>query len=90
MANLKQSKKRARQDLRKRTVNKRNLSIIKTFIKNFRKLINSGNFDAATKNYSLVVSKIDKGVAKGVYHRNKASRLKSRLNSKLKSFKIGM
>ena len=69
MANLKQSKKRARQDLRKRTVNKRNLSIIKTFIKNFRKLINSGNFDAATKNYSLVVSKIDKGVAKGVYQK---------------------
>lgn len=84
MANLKQSKKRARQDLKKRLINKRNLSIIRTNIKKFLNLINLSYFSEAAESYPNLVSIIDKGVAKGVIHRNKASRLKSRLNNKLR------
>ena len=84
MANLKQSKKRARQDLKKRLINKRNLSIVKTSVKNFLKLISLSKIDLAIQNYSHVVSVIDKSVSKGVVHKNKAARLKSRLNSKLR------
>ncbi|HFL8819456.1 MAG TPA: 30S ribosomal protein S20 [Candidatus Azoamicus sp. OHIO2] len=84
LANLKQSKKRARQDLKKRLINKRNLSIVKTSVKNFLKLISLSKIDLAIQNYSHVVSVIDKSVSKGVVHKNKAARLKSRLNSKLR------
>lgn len=84
VANLKQSKKRARQDLKKRLINKRNLSIIRTHIKKFLNLINLAQFDVAVKIYPSLVSIIDKGVAKGVFHKNRASRLKSRLNNRLR------
>ena len=84
MANLKQSKKRVRQDIKKRAFNKRNLSIVRTNIKKFLKLINVGDYNSANKILPDVISKIAKGAAKGVIHKNKASRLKSRLYKKLK------
>ncbi len=87
MANLKQSKKRARQTLKKTFFNKRNLSIVKTSIKKFFSLIRLSKVDLAYKYYPKVVSHVDKGVSKGVVHKNTASRLKSRLNNKLRFFK---
>lgn len=84
MANLKQSKKRARQDIKKHIINKRNLSIVKTSIKKFLKLVNSNFKELAYTSYTVIVAKIDKCVAKGIFHKNKGSRLKSNLNNKLK------
>lgn len=89
LANLKQSKKRARQDLKKRAFNKINLSIVKNSIKKYLRSIKSGDLNSIFSLYSDVVSKIDKGAAKGVIHKNKASRIKSRLNSKF-MFNKGM
>lgn len=89
MANLKQSKKRVRQDIKKRLINKSNFSMVRTYIKKFLKLIDIKDFKLASKDYPSLVSKIDKSVCKGIFHKNKASRLKSRLNIKLKSI-IGM
>lgn len=85
MANLKQSKKRVKQDIKKRFINKSNLSQVKTYIKKFLKLIEIKDFKLGSKYYPLLVSKIDKSVCNGVFHKNKASRLKSRLNAKLRS-----
>jgi len=87
LANLKQSKKRVRQDKKKRFLNKSNLSMVRTYIKKFLKLISIKDFKLASKDYPLLVSKIDKSVCKGIFHKNKADRLKSRLNLKLKSLK---
>lgn len=89
MANLKQSKKRAKQDKVRRIVNKSNLSMIRTYIKKFLKLISLKEFKLASEKYKILVSKIDKGVCKGFYKKSKASRVKSRLNYKLK-FAKGM
>lgn len=84
MANIQQSKKRARQDLKKRVVNKRNLSIVKTVMKKFSKLVKTADYESASKLYPFLASKLDKSVSKGVFHKNKAARLKSRFNKKLK------
>ncbi len=84
MANLKQSKKRARQDKIRRVINKSNLSTIRTYIKKFLKLVSLKDVRLASEKYRFLVSKIDKGAQKGLYKKSKASRIKSRLNSKLK------
>lgn len=83
MANLKQSKKRVKQDLKKRSFNKINLSIVKNSVKKYLRAIKNGYDGSFFKLYSDVVSKIDKSAAKGVIHKNKAARIKSRLSSKV-------
>ncbi len=83
MANLKQSKKRIRQDIKRKVINKRNLSIVKTYIKTFLKSLELSDLIVMQKKYCSMVSKIDKSVNNGVFHKNKASRLKCRLNAKL-------
>ena len=80
MANLKQSKKRMKQDVYRRFLNKMRMSILRTSIKKFLKFISLNNFELADKNFSSVVSRIDKSVTKGIIKKNKANRLKSRLN----------
>lgn len=76
-----------RQDVKRRMINKGNLSMVRTYIKKFLKLIGLKEFKLASENYSTLVSKIDKGVGKGIYKKGKANRLKSRLNRKLKLIK---
>lgn len=87
MANIKQSKKRAIQDIKKRILNKSKLSAVRTYIKKFLHLINLGNFESAKNNFSFLTSKIDKNVTKGIFKKGKANRLKRRLNLKLKLIK---
>lgn len=85
MANLKQSKKRFRQDKKRLLRNKSNLSRVKTFIKKFLVLIKtSTDLTFLKSNYFLLISEIDKSVKNGIFHRNKADRLKSFFNKKLK------
>lgn len=88
MANLKQSIKRVRQNNKRRIINRINFSIVRTYIKKFLKTLCSNDNVLIFNAYKLSVSKIDKSVKKGIFHKNKANRLKSRLGLKLK--KIGM
>lgn len=87
MANLKQSKKRVLQDIKRRILNKSKMSMVRTYIKKFLKLIVLNEFKLASSKFSFLVSKIDKSVSKGIFKKGKANRLKSRLNIKLKSIK---
>lgn len=89
MANLKQSIKRVKQNNKRRIINRINLSIVRTYIKKFLKVLSLKDLNLATDAYRLAVSRIDKSVTKGIFHKNKASRLKSRLNFKLKK-SLGM
>lgn len=85
MANLKQSKKRIKQDLKKKKINKIRISKVRTYIKKFLSLINLRKKDLAFIEINNVISNIDKGVCKGILKKNKANRLKSKLSNKLKS-----
>lgn len=84
MANLKQSKKRVRQDKKKYLRNRSNLSRVKTYMKKFLFFIKTLDVKLALAKYPSVVSEIDKSVKKGIFHKNKANRLKSIFSKKLK------
>lgn len=88
MANLKQSIKRIKQNNKRKLINKMTVSIVRTYVKKFLKSLIIKDLAVSLKAYSLATSKIDKSVTKGIFHKNKANRLKSRLFLRLK--KIGM
>ena len=58
---------------------------MRTAIKRFIKALNAGEKEAAQESYRVAVANIDKIVRKGLEHKNKAARLKSRLNARLKT-----
>lgn len=85
MANSKQSAKRARQGEDRRQHNVALRSRMRTAIKNVLKAAQSGDATQATEFYKEAVPKIDTMVNKGLVHRNKAARTKSRLNARIRS-----
>jgi len=82
MANIKSSKKRILVSRRQR---KRNMSVRSAVKTAFKKasLAAEEDLNLAQALASVAASKIDKAVAKGILHKNKASRQKSRLARKL-------
>ena len=79
MAHHKSALKRVRQSI-KRTAHNRSLrSDLRTVIKKFRQLLESGNSDNLQEAYYGVQKNIDKAVTKGVLHKRTGARYKSRL-----------
>ncbi len=85
MANTPQSKKRARQIERRTDVNKARRSRIRTFLRKVEEAIASGDKEAATLALRTAQPELMRGVTKGVYHKNTASRKISRLASRVKA-----
>ncbi len=85
MANHISALKRARQTEKKTAVNRANKSQLRTTLRSLREAIVAGDKTAATAQYRLTTSELDKAVRKGVIHDNTASRYKSRLNARLKA-----
>ncbi len=77
MANHKSSKKRIRQDERKRLRNRYYKKSTRTIIAKYRTLKSS---EEALALLPRVVSMIDKLAKKNLWHKNKASNLKSKLS----------
>ncbi len=85
MANTPQAKKRARQNEKARKHNASMRSMGRTYLKKVLSAIQSGDKAAAQAAYVAAVSVIDRIADKGLIHKNKAARHKSRLNAKLKA-----
>ncbi len=85
MANTPQAKKRARQNDKARAHNAGLRSMARTYIKNVVKAIDSGDATAAKAAYDAAVPVIDRIADKGIFHKNKAARHKSRLNAQVKA-----
>lgn len=85
MANSAQARKRARQADSHRAANMALASRYRTFVKNVVKLIEEGNREQALQSYREATPVIDSAVSRGLIHRNKAARQKSRLNTRIKS-----
>jgi small subunit ribosomal protein S20 len=83
MANTPQSKKRARQTERRTAVNKARRSRIRTFLRKVEEAIASGNKDAAVEALRSAQPELMRGVTKGVFHKNTASRKMSRLSARV-------
>ncbi|MCP3908882.1 MAG: 30S ribosomal protein S20 [Oceanicoccus sp.] len=85
MANSPQAKKRARQGEKRRQHNAGLRSVVRTSIKKVLAAIATGNAEEATAAYAAAVPVIDRMADKGIIHKNKAARHKSRLNSQVKA-----
>ena len=80
MANTKQALKRSRQAEKHRIENKWQISRMNTLIKRVLAAIESKDITKAKAEYLSAISATDRLVNKGLIHKNKAARHKSRLN----------
>ena len=85
MANSPQAKKRARQNERRYAVNKARRSRIRTYLRKVEEAIASGDQAAAAAALRAAQPELMRGVTKGVYHKNTASRKISRLAARVKA-----
>lgn len=81
MANTAQAKKRVRQAERSRLRNVGQRSTMRTVIKQVQNAITGNDKAGATSKLKDALSALDKACSKGLIHKNKAARDKSRLNS---------
>lgn len=84
MANIKSAIKRAHQNVKQRIHNASMRSKMRTYVKNVIKQIEAGNQEAANQAYVQAQPVLDKASGKGLIHKNKAARIKSRLIAKIK------
>ncbi|MCS7101139.1 MAG: 30S ribosomal protein S20 [Burkholderiaceae bacterium] len=85
MANTKQARKRARQAQARNAHNMALRSRLRTAIKAVRKAIAAGDKTAAAEVFRKATRVIDSIADKGIVHKNKAARHKSRLAAAIKA-----
>jgi small subunit ribosomal protein S20 len=85
VANSPQARKRARQSEKRRTHNASLRSLVRTNIKKVVAAIKTGDPEQARAAFSSAVPVIDRMADKGIIHKNKAARHKSRLNAQVKA-----
>src|SRR5262245_36561370 len=79
--------KRMKQNEKRRLINKSHRSSVRTAIVAFEAALKVGDAKATQERLNTVFSMMDKGVKKGVYPLNKASRTKARLTARFASSK---
>ena len=84
MAYHKSAEKRHRQTIKRTLVNRSRISRIRTYIKNVELAVNSGDVEAAQSAFRAAQPEIQRGVTKGVLHKNTAARRISRLALRLR------
>jgi small subunit ribosomal protein S20 len=84
LANSPQAKKRAKQNEKHRQHNAAQRSTMRTYLKRVSNALGDSKAEIAKSHYSAMVSQVDKLVSKGLIHKNKAARHKSRLNARIK------
>ena len=85
MANHKSAKKRIRRNANRAIVNGARVSRIRTFVKKVETAIGSGDSNAAREALRAAQPELQRGVSRGVMHRNTASRKISRLAARVKA-----
>lgn len=79
MANIKQQAKRNLTNEKRRLQNAAFKSSVKTAVKSVEVAVENKNVEQAQEAYKLACTKLDKALAKGIFHKNFVSRNKSRL-----------
>lgn len=85
MANIKSAKKRAIQAEKRRQHNASRRSMTRTCIKKVLAAIQAGDKEAAQTAFNAASPVLDRMATKGLIHKNKAARHKSRLNAQIKA-----
>jgi len=84
LANTAQAKKRARQAEKHREHNASLRSMVRTYLKKVYAAVEAGDKSTAETSFSAAVPVIDRMADKGLIHKNKAARHKSRLSAHIK------
>lgn len=83
MANTPQAKKRIRRNDRRASFNRNRMSQVRTSIKKVETAIEAGDKKIANEALSAAQPEIMRGVNKGLFHKNMASRKISRLSKRI-------
>jgi small subunit ribosomal protein S20 len=83
MANTPQAKKRIRRNDRRAEINGARISRIRSFVKKVETAIAGGDKKAAAEALKDAQPELARGVARGVLHKNTASRKMSRLSKRV-------
>lgn len=85
MANHASARKRVRRNERRAVINTTRRSRIRTFIKKVETAISEGNAADAKEALKNAQPEIQRGVSKGILHKNTAARKLSRLSARIKA-----
>ena len=85
MANSAQARKRVRQAERSRQLNASQRSMMRTYVKRVFSALAGGDKGAAQDALKAATPVLDKMARKGLIHKNKAARYKSRLNARIQA-----
>lgn len=80
MAHHKSAIRQWRRSLRRKAINRRNKSILRTQVKELQEAIKNKDQEEAQRLLPVTVSVIDRTVKKGSIHKNKGNRFKSKLS----------
>ena len=83
MANTPQAKKRIRRNAKRAEINGARVSRIRTFVKAVESALDAGDKKAAAEALKQAQPEMARGVARGVIHKNTASRKFSRLTKRV-------
>ncbi len=85
MANHASARKRVRRNESRAVINTTRRSRIRSFIKKVEVAISEGNSDGAKAALREAQPEIQRGVSKGIMHKNTAARKLSRLSARIKA-----
>lgn len=88
MANSPQAIKRDRQNEKHRLLNTSHRSSLRTTVKKVREAIATGDATLANAAFRVAQKNLDTNAKRGIVHKNKAARLKSRLNAQIKALVV--
>ena len=88
MANVKNAKKKIKQIVKTTKNNEQLKSTVKNSIKNTDKAVLAGNKEDAMKSLKLAIKSLDNAKSKGLVHKNKVDREKSRLTKKVNTMEV--
>jgi small subunit ribosomal protein S20 len=83
MANTPQAKKRIRRNAKREEINGARVGRIRTYVKAVESALDAGDKKAATEALKQAQPEMARGVARGVIHKNTASRKFSRLTKRV-------
>ena len=87
MANIKSAKKRAKQTVVRNARNVAQRSMLRTAVKKVVKALDANDDAGAETAFASAQPLLDRMAARGLIHKNKAARHKSRLTARIKALK---
>ena len=87
MPNTKSAKKRLRQNIVRRYRNRSIKSDLRTQLRKLHVALKDGSIEQSEKQFRLVAQKVDRAAENNIIHPNRAGRIKSRLQRRMKAAK---